>query len=306
MILVYVQASDHLYQHFGGGPYPLGIASLFPVTFWPLGFRPGGCGPFRRAWGKFAASPGRIIDVAVVATERSDTMATIKLAAESKFGYSGQYIARITGRATKFQFVREFVGNKFGKRHECTSYETDEIGLYEECDVDKHGKKKSYAIVMLWKEDLRKLYSDTEDALKIAKRLDGGETIEQIVSLELEPMNESKYVPTCSVCRRTTDLVNGQCPDHVDAQMVSAAIDVPKLKDDGTRAHRLIYTIRSPGESKKAEAAGNVDAAVDAIVQALQALPDKLQKQALKLAKDRLFPPEVKVSVDNQLDNHVA
>jgi hypothetical protein len=218
---------------------------------------------------------------------------TITLEAESKYGFSGQYIARITGRAAKFQFNREFVGNKYGKRSEGSSYETDEVGLYEECDVDKHGKKKSYVLVMPWKDDLRKLYSDMEDALKIAKRMDGGETLEQIVQLELEPMNEAKYAVRCSECKRD-DLVDGKCPDHPEAPCYNSAVDVPKLKEDGTRVHRLIYTIRSPGEAKKAEAAGNVDAAVEAIVLALQALPEKLQKQALKVAKDRLSPPAPK------------
>ena len=54
---------------------------------------------------------------------------TVTLNAESKYGFSGQYIARITGSAAKFQFNREFVGNKHGKRNEGSSYETDEVGL---------------------------------------------------------------------------------------------------------------------------------------------------------------------------------
>jgi len=214
---------------------------------------------------------------------------TVTLSAESKYGFSGQYIARILGRAAKFQFNREFVGSKSGKRLDVSSYTTDEPGLYETCDVTKHGKEKAYLIVMPWKDDLRKLASDTEDALAIAKRLDSGEALEQIVALELEPMNETKYAVRCTECKRD-DLVDGHCPDHPEAPVVNSGVEVPKLKEDGTRAHRLVYAIRKPGEAKKAEAAATLDAAVDAIVNALQALPAAQQKQALKLAKDRLFP----------------
>lgn len=228
---------------------------------------------------------------------------TVTLNAESKYGFSGQYIARITGRAAKFQFNREFVGNKHGKRNEGSSYETDEVGLYEECDVSKQGKTKSYVLVMPWKDGLRKLYSDTEDALKIAKRLDGGETLEQIIELQLEPMTTTNYVPHCAECNRHEQLVPGpHCPDHPLAAMTSQAVDVPKLKDDGTQAYKLIYVIRTPGEVKKVEAAVNLDAAVEAIVAALSSLPEKQAKQALKLAKDRLFP----VSVVSQTENREA
>jgi hypothetical protein len=207
---------------------------------------------------------------------------TVKLNAESKYGFSGQYIARITGRAAKFQFNREFVGNKYGKRNECSSYETDEIGLYEECDVTKSGKTKSYALVMPWKDDVRKLYSDTEDALKIAKRLDDGETLDQIIVLELEPMTETKYGSQCTVCQRSENLDPGpHCPDHPNAPLSTISVDVPKLKEDGTVAHRLVYKIRSPGEAKKAEASGNIESAVEAIIAALAALPEKQAKQAL-------------------------
>jgi hypothetical protein len=44
MILVYVQARKHLYQYFARGPYPHVTASLFSVTFWVPGFRPGSSG----------------------------------------------------------------------------------------------------------------------------------------------------------------------------------------------------------------------------------------------------------------------
>jgi hypothetical protein len=189
-------------------------------------------------------------------------MTSIKLTAESKYGYSGQYICRITGRAERVQFQREFCGTKFGKRGEGTSYETDEIGLYEVQDVTKSGKSRSYYLVLPWREDeIRKLPSDHEDALAIAKRLDARESLTDIVAIELgDPILDSD--------------------------------GTPKLKEDGTPRHSLVYVIRTKTEAKAAVAAATIDSVVAAIVAALAALPEPLQRKALAAAKAKLAPPK--------------
>lgn len=220
---------------------------------------------------------------------------TITLNASAIYGHGGQYIALITGRAERVQFARQFVGHKHGKRNEETTYETDELGLYEVCHITKRGKDKNYVLVLPWKDDLRKLTSDTEDALKIAKRLDAGERLEDFVFIELgEALTEYEHFGKCSTCSR--ELAQGEtCPDHPEAFRASDVRPVPKLNEQGKPLHKLTYAIRSKVEVKKVEAAGNVEAAVEAIVAALQALPEKLQRQALKLAKDKVFPPAPKV-----------
>lgn len=214
---------------------------------------------------------------------------TVTLSAESKYGYSGQYIAHIKGRAERVQFNREFVGRRFGKRNESSSYETDEVGLYEECDVEKGGKSSSFVLVLPWKDGLRKLYSDKEDALAIAKRLDAGERIEDFVVAETgDVITETIRIRKCDVCGRHCD--SYQCPDHVDAHVTPMTETRDCLNEDGAPKRKLVYAIRKPGEAKKAQAAATLDTAVDAIVMALQALPAPQQKQALKLAKEKLFP----------------
>jgi len=174
-------------------------------------------------------------------------MTTISLSASSDYGQSGQYIAILTGRAPKVHFTRSFVGSKYGKRNEGTSYETDEAGLYECCDHTRKGKVKRYYIVLEFNGELKRLQTDLEDSLLIAKRLEGGESLADVVELLVED-------------------------------------------------EKVVYRINSKTEVKKAKAAGDIDAAVAAIVSALQALPTNLQKKALAQAKERLFPPTPKTT----------
>lgn len=105
------------------------------------------------------------------------------------FGNNKQYIAHITGRAEKYTFAREFVGRKIGKRFDTTEYSTDEIGLYEDCDIDKKGSKDpGYLIVAtLPTGEIGKLRSNLEDAMKIANRLDGGEQIMDMIEVKRKP-----------------------------------------------------------------------------------------------------------------------
>jgi hypothetical protein len=218
-------------------------------------------------------------------------MSTVRLSVESKFGFSGQYIARITGRAPKVHFAREFVGSKFGKRSECTAYETDETGMFEECDVTKSGKQKSYALVLPWKDDLRKLYTDLDDALIIAKRLGEGESLEEVVVLEPgEPMTKLQPYVYCSICNR--DLADGEvCSEHSDTgRRISSSRQVPDLKEDGTPRRKLTYRILTKVETKQQAAAATLDGAVDAIVATLGALPAPMQKKVLAAVRTKLFP----------------
>lgn len=219
-------------------------------------------------------------------------MATVRLSAESKFGFHGQYIARIMGRAQKFQFQRSFVGRKSGKRNELTSYETDEIGLYEECDVGKNGATKTYALVLEYKDRLVKLYSDTEDALAIAKRLDGGELLADFVKIELgDVIMTTEWYGVCPTCDRELEL-NTICPDHPEAGRERKSREVPKLGESGKPLHQFVYRILPKVEAKKEAAAEPETAAVDAIAALLEALPAPLQRRALTAVRARLFPPK--------------
>jgi hypothetical protein len=99
-------------------------------------------------------------------------MATITLNARAAFGYGGkQYIARITGRDSKFTFAREFIGRKSGKRGEDASVMLDEAGLYIVCDVDRTGNRdESFCLF----DGARRVWIYKEEAMALAKKIDEG------------------------------------------------------------------------------------------------------------------------------------
>lgn len=103
---------------------------------------------------------------------------TIQLTANAAYGHGGeQYIARITGRDSKFTFAREFVGRKSGKRGDHAEYDTDEPGLYLECDVDKNGDKDEtyYLVYSLEGVGLTTIRPTKEEMMDLARRLDAGQ-----------------------------------------------------------------------------------------------------------------------------------
>lgn len=181
---------------------------------------------------------------------------SITLTASSDFEKAGkQYVARITGRKPIATFARDFIGRRSGKRNDFTSALVVEPGLFEISSPTRKGAGREWVLVIEHEGELVKLQSDEEDAMKIAKRLDGRESLADIVAVE-------------SLARDAAWLV-----DHPNGP-----------------THVFIYEIRTPGEAKKAVAAASESVAVDAIVAALAALPAPLQKKALATAKARLFP----------------
>lgn len=172
---------------------------------------------------------------------------TVKLNAEAKFGKSGQYIARIVGRDDRVQFARSFVGSKFGKRSECTSYETDVPGLYEICDVTKSGKTKSYALVLPWRGGLRRVWSDLEDFLILARRLEDGEFLPDIVRLEAgDPITKEQWFYVCRECRQELpdgSRIDSRCAQHPTAGTDFQSRQVIQRNEDGSPKLELVYRI---------------------------------------------------------------
>lgn len=99
---------------------------------------------------------------------------TVTLTAEACYGYGGkQYIARITGRDSKYTFARKFVGTKGGKRRESSEYQTDEPGLYVCCDIDRKGnKEETYYILRERKDGFSSRTCTREQAMQLAKLMD--------------------------------------------------------------------------------------------------------------------------------------
>lgn len=105
----------------------------------------------------------------------------ITLTASADFGKSGQYIARITGRHSKFTFQREFIGRKGGKRNESTYADVDEPGLYELLDVTRKGKSERFRVLLTIDGELHSVRATKEEAMKLAKMIDAGAELEGIV-----------------------------------------------------------------------------------------------------------------------------
>lgn len=102
-------------------------------------------------------------------------------------GAKKAYVARIKGRDSKMTFAREFLGKG--------EVDVDTPGLYECRSVDKKGRpdEPDWVLVMEIGDRLRSCRTVTkEDAMKIAKAMDDGRTIEQIVVMTAAPPAEGK------------------------------------------------------------------------------------------------------------------
>lgn len=214
---------------------------------------------------------------------------TVRLSAESKYGCSGQYLARITGRAPRVQFARTFLGSKSGKRGECTSCETDEPGLYEECDVGRSGKTKSYAVVLPWRGGLRKLYADLEDSLLIAKRLDEGQALESIVQFAVgEPLTDSEWYYACRECgAEFGKKIDARCPDHPNVATDFKTRQIPRLNEDGTAKHELVYLILPKDTPKPDDGLTDLNPRIERglIIELALAIEDPAGIEAVRMAR---------------------
>lgn len=175
----------------------------------------------------------------------------ISLISDSKeYGNRKNYVARIAGRNSKMTFEREFLGK---------TPDIDEPGLFEICDYDRKGRKEiSYVLVLAVPEEVQaggiaKLVTDKEDAMKIARRMDDGESIEQIVVAEP---------------RENRDQWLAEHPGKTG----------------------YVYAIRTKGEAKKATVAATVDSATNDCWKVLSLLPEKEAKKVLAALKLRVSP----------------
>lgn len=104
-------------------------------------------------------------------------------------GAKKAYVARITGRSSKMTFEREFLGKG--------NVDVDTPGLYETRSVDKKGRAEEpdYILIMQLGDDIRSCKTvSKEDAMKIAKALDAGRRLEEIVEMTAaDPAEGKKY-----------------------------------------------------------------------------------------------------------------
>lgn len=243
----------------------------------------------------------------------------ITLSASSDYGLSGQYIARITGRNTKYTFEREFIGRKCGKRNEMTEADVDDPGLYECCDIGrKKGKESRFVLVLEVEDELYKFTCDKSDAMTIAKELDSGRELDEIVigrladqeavevKKELDYLNSliiiegypnwiSLMETKATIRQKVGDFDVGATVDQKELQpVVKSEIDRlnNKLKDLESQNRRPIrdYELISKKEAEKKQAAQTFQTALDSCWQILQSLPTKDAKKILSELKNKLNP----------------
>ncbi len=202
------------------------------------------------------------------------TTTTTTLTAESRwYGNERQYIARLTGRDSKFTYQRKFIGRKSGSS---TSATVDTPGIYEICNIDKKGNKESYF----------RLIAETPDgglaSLKAhGDNLDGGDADSVVMGL-LKRMDAGEEF----------------------ASMISL-----ERRADSTWAYRVM----SKSAAARADRAASIDQAVDACWQILQAFPEREAKKVLAALKLRVSPkpaeieaPEPEPSVETPIDTQTA
>lgn len=131
-------------------------------------------------------------------------------------GAKKAYIARITGRDSKMTFAREFLGKE--------SVDVDTPGLYETRSVDKKGRPEDpdYILICEVNGETRSNRTVTkEDAMKIAKALDQGRTIDAIVEMTVGPVPEGKQFGATSYSLITSR----QAETSKVAQTIDTAVD---------------------------------------------------------------------------------
>lgn len=144
-------------------------------------------------------------------------MSTVSLSASADYGHTGQYVARLTGRNSKFTFEREFIGSKYGKRNEGTSAQVDDPGVYEMRDVTRKGKVDKYRIVVELDGELHKLVSDKEDAMAICKQLDAGRAFGEIVRASRDEADATKVVYEILTAKQAEQAALGDVAEQIVA-----------------------------------------------------------------------------------------
>lgn len=247
----------------------------------------------------------------------------ITLTASAAYGQTGQYVARITGRDSKFTFAREFIGRKSNRD---TSADVDEPGLYEVCDIDKKGRKEStFKLVLPNGDKLATLGTDKEDAMKIAKEMASRSFAEIVVLLpSCRAIREQNLtaVDLRKIANRLGYLADQepaaaqlgwQVEPHQTTlgalfgreaanpptcgelrQLVTNFIARLQTEIDTAVAagKRLTaeYQILSPVAAAKAAQGQTIQSAIDACWTAIQALPTKDAKKVIKELNARLKP----------------
>jgi hypothetical protein len=205
----------------------------------------------------------------------------ITLTASADFGFSGQYVARITGRDSKYTFSREFLGRKGGKRNEDTTADVDDLGLYEVCDVTKRGKDSAFWLVIEGRAGMARISCSKEDAMKIAKEMDAGRRFEDILAV-------TPYDVEARALRERIKTETAPYSDERTAMQAELDAMIAAGRNPATT-----YEIVSAKVAEKKQSAQTIETATAACWAALESLPAKDAKAILAVLKARLTPAPV-------------
>jgi hypothetical protein len=236
----------------------------------------------------------------------------ITLNASADYGLSGQYIARISGRDSKYTFNRDFIGRRCGKRNESTNADVDDPGLYECCDVDRNGKKSRFYFVVEVDGDLFKFTTDKEDAMTVAKMMDDGRAFSEIVvgtkadDEALAVKNEIEFLKTLLIVEGSPELpitLTQKVGNFAAGAVVAKNELQPVVRSEIDRLTQRLEALRSSKKyptsfyeivKNKKQAAQTISTALDKCWAILQALPPQDGKKVLSELKKLMTPKKDK------------
>jgi len=231
----------------------------------------------------------------------------IYLSSSASYGNGGkQYIARITGRNSKFNFEREFIGRKGGKRNESCEADVDTPGLYECRSIDNKGRPDdSWSLV--WELDGKfiELGVTKEDAMKIAKEMDAGRPIEQLVAVtpgdtDAAAIEKHREKVAAAKGRDQDEMVDitGNFLGFVAGTKARRGDIVAAREKEILRLEPLVagknayprYEILTGKQADKKQVAQTIESAIEACWQVIQSLPEKEAKKVLAALKEKISP----------------
>lgn len=239
----------------------------------------------------------------------------ISLSSYSDFGHQGQYVALITGRNTSYTFERTFVGRKTGKRNEISEAHVDEPGLYECCNVGKKGKSSIFYLVLNFGDTLDKLDIDRKDAMYIAKEMDKGRKLTDIVigiPLNEEAFDIHQNLKTLTFHKiwhpsqnqlNSSVTLNCDIGPYKKGSKVLQSILQPMIDSEKERLENILSNLNDEGKyedlrfeiisEKKAEMiqkAQTTESAIKECWEIIQPLPEKEAKKVLTTLRKMLSP----------------
>lgn len=172
------------------------------------------------------------------------------------------YVARITGRDSKFTFQREFISRGGRDRTDATA-DVDDPGVYELRAVDKKGRvSDGYVLIVETPDGLRKFPCGKEDAMKVAREVEKGRPFSELVAFVPAAGPSPLGAAVAARADHAARYANGEGKDQAGRIRLSDAKVVHLAGPDGycergrVREYRAAEIARLDAEIERRRAAG--------------------------------------------------